>query len=69
MSGVISMQSHQMLAVGCLILTAMFPGSAFAQGFSAHAAVFSLGLLAVGALAVYVVIQIRNSLRSDLDKR
>jgi hypothetical protein len=69
MSGVISMQSHQMRAVGCLILTIMFPGSAFAQGFSAHAAVFSLGLLVVGALAVYVVIQIRNSLRSDLDKR
>lgn len=63
------MQSHQMLAVGCLILTAMFPGSIFAQGFSAHTAVFSLGLMVVGALAVYVVIQIRNSLRSDLDKR
>ena len=69
MSGGLSMQSHQMLAVWCFLFSALFSSSAFAQGFSANTAIFGLGLMVVGALAVYVVIQIRNSLRSDLDKR
>ncbi|WP_374665348.1 hypothetical protein [Acinetobacter sp.] len=63
------MHSQPMPAVFCFIAAALYSGTAAAQGFSAHAAVLSLGLIVVGALAVYVVIQIRRSLRSDLDKR
>lgn len=69
MSGVTSMQSQQMPAVICFIVTALFSRAAAAQGLSANTAVLSLGLIVVGALAIYVAMQIRNALRSDIDRR
>lgn len=69
MSGVTSMQSQQMPAVICFIVTALFSRAAAAQGLSTNTAVLSLGLIVVGALAIYVVMQIRNALRSDIDRR
>ena len=64
-----SMQPNQMFAVCLLMLSPLFSQHTFAQSGSAHIAVFSASLLLVGALAVYVFIQIRQSLRSHLDKR
>lgn len=69
MSGVTSMHSQKMPAVFCFIFTALFSGAAAAQGLSANTAVLSLGLIVVGALAIYVAMQIRNALRSDIDRR
>jgi hypothetical protein len=58
-----------MPAVFCFIFTALFSGAAAAQGLSANTAVLSLGLIVVGTLAIYVAMQIRNALRSDIDRR
>lgn len=68
------MQSHQMLAVFCLIFSTVFANMGHAQeieegGHQPTKFVFGLGLVVLATLSVYVVIKIRQSLRSDIDHR
>lgn len=66
------MQSRPVLAGFFLIFSALFSGLSHAReaegAYPPALAVFALSLIVLAALAVYVAIKIRRSLRNDLDK-
>lgn len=65
------MQSQKMLAVCFLMLSALHSPLLHAEELEMNepsAAVFGVALAVVAALALYVAVRIRNTLRDHLDK-